>query len=1554
MLLETLSRLRGKHAPERSQENVNGSDSILSEDDPGNTSSHTIKAKGGSSIASSASSSRSPSKRYSNNLFGSGRLRDYTYLRTTSRISNSESTKTQSIAPSEAPSSLSRGNAASIADSLRPSTPPSTLSSVDPSLQSSPSPSNVSSVRGSSSTSLDQSQPVSASEQREQKQLNPTVLKRASMALETVIKEIEDEVDEEIVMPRTAPMPRHSDHQSTAFHQPQRQFSEASTRDTISSEIFEAGMAISSDKPIDAVEMQQRGPSPVPLNATPGYIPGMPRPMTPRDFDFFSDEHRSHSTTPRATSPNMISSFSMGEPATASVSISKILRRENSTSSNLARGSPRPTTPLFLQRPVASLGSMNGRHTPADDRNRSFDRGNGGVNGEHGAFDQEQPLSALLGRRRPASPLANSSFQPMSSVGYSISRPTTPSKISRPTTPSKHVWKSPVNDISPNLFGPASFASNTQRDRDNSWASDSGPSDSEVQQFIAATNAGGGTDVFGNIGPGVGLERKGTIGSPSSITPPSLQSASSLSSLEDNSRTWAPHRVNGNGRATSPLNESVSSQRSYGNVSASPLDNGTQQRNHRSITPTQTTQKPAANHTTNTSPRAARRSSRQGASISSSPFDFGPIPSLTLNPRVNSSSSSLESTGSSFHSWDDNNDKVLNIFDQIDAKPTWHDIPSETRNKADSDSEDEWEADEIVMGYAGLRKGDFAAIQERLVSVARTTEHRGSALRKRRPSTSQSNYSSRDLRVASPPPPSSPSANRSMAAEQQQKQTTAEYAPVVAPGLAHSLSVGSIDSSTGLRRNLTHVLFGDKEEETPETAISPPRPISPTVTPPTDDPLPSDTIAEASISELLQNALSHSHDAPPQVESPSSAPNYFLHRNPSVNRLPQTPQDQAALTLEVQQKVEAATAALKKPSHERLATVPRKRIDTSQISQPTLVSASTSVDAVPLKTPSINAGPSSGTSKIGSRFKKLRGSIRGKPMGDNATVASDKNSLSAGQTARYDAEKLKANSGPYSSGLVESNRQASAIASPPASAGPGLKGFMARFRGKRAPDAPQSSSSSTQESPQILSAPLTAVPKHWPTSPSPTTSTLSPNPSHAQIESEHRSHSRMEAGSLPVSPLAQQHLLIPDPGVGNGALETDALQQLFAAANKIGIDQSALNDLLVRSGSLSSKNMLARSASNSNSGSSHQKSNPNASSGDMYLAAPPLQQANLSLSSGSDNTATPIAMAFSSSQASSSNYGDDGTEPEDFGRRNSVKPDETLRRRNGAEANAVVRRTIIFVDPRQSVFDPAALKRATSKRRRASVQSTSNSNRSIHDRVPTPPPSKIPASKRFSHEPSPPVPHLPSTFGGQGDGPSNASADASRPGVDSMYEYYGDGRAPSDPNNHDNRGGEQTGVELIELANGDTIWKIVNGLRDDDDESIYSLGRNSIASEYSTHESGENMQVFVKEHVRTGSKGSQASMASRKKVSGGKPRPETKVMYSTPEHVAHLIEQISQGMDAGSFNFRPYHDSGSGSSPGARSSEPGHSASSSLSANEITWTMKEIDHMLTAMSPRSP
>ncbi|KAK0199214.1 hypothetical protein DFS33DRAFT_1376541 [Desarmillaria ectypa] len=98
---------------------------------------------------------------------------------------------------------------------------------------------------------------------------------------------------------------------------------------------------------------------------------------------------------------------------------------------------------------------------------------------------------------------------------------------------------------------------------------------------------------------------------------------------------------------------------------------------------------------------------------------------------------------------------------------------------------------------------------------------------------------------------------------------------------------------------------------------------------------------------------------------------------------------------------------------------------------------------------------------------------------------------------------------------------------------------------------------------------------------------------------------------------------------------------------------------------------------------------------------------------------------------------------------------------------------------------------------------------------------------------------------------------------------------------------EATGpsIEVIELANGETIWSIVRGLRDDDSESLYA-SRTSLASEYDVHD--EDMQVYVREHPR------------KRKSS----RPETKVFYSSSAQIGRLIENISQGMEAGSFNFR--------------------------------------------------
>ncbi|KAF8061571.1 hypothetical protein FPV67DRAFT_1563871 [Lyophyllum atratum] len=148
----------------------------------------------------------------------------------------------------------------------------------------------------------------------------------------------------------------------------------------------------------------------------------------------------------------------------------------------------------------------------------------------------------------------------------------------------------------------------------------------------------------------------------------------------------------------------------------------------------------------------------------------------------------------------------------------------------------------------------------------------------------------------------------------------------------------------------------------------------------------------------------------------------------------------------------------------------------------------------------------------------------------------------------------------------------------------------------------------------------------------------------------------------------------------------------------------------------------------------------------------------------------------------------------------------------------------------------------------------------------------------------------------------------------------------------------QAAVELIHLANGETIWNIVNGLREDDDDdvSVYTR-RTSFASEY--YPRGTNgdggLQVFVKEHGRSGSKGSTSSILRRTQ---GKSRPETKlrrtrqVFHSPTEDIGRLIQDLLKTWKQGLSTL-----------PLAQ----GHSNSSSLSTNDLTWTLEErLDEMI--------
>ena len=204
MFLETLERIRPRNASSTSNDSINQGETGAR---------NAIKSTTTSSLSSSPS--LRSTKRYSNNLFGSGRLRDYTHLKSTSSrgSTGSSSTRTISLTPTEASEktvSLS---------SIRPVTPDAasnTSSSVQSSSNETGDPIYFAPVVPSAPYSEQQFQVITAAEYRLQKTLGSSVLKRASMALDEAIREIEDEVEDEILLPRTVPVPRGSLEQSTA------------------------------------------------------------------------------------------------------------------------------------------------------------------------------------------------------------------------------------------------------------------------------------------------------------------------------------------------------------------------------------------------------------------------------------------------------------------------------------------------------------------------------------------------------------------------------------------------------------------------------------------------------------------------------------------------------------------------------------------------------------------------------------------------------------------------------------------------------------------------------------------------------------------------------------------------------------------------------------------------------------------------------------------------------------------------------------------------------------------------------------------------------------------------------------------------------------------------------------------------------------------------------------------------------------------------------------------------------------------------------------------
>lgn len=236
MILETLGQIRGGGASQNGHGNGNGnahegedgnesltsreggndSDYLASFERSSIHSSHTITSSIAPSVRSSPNS-RSSGKRYSNNLFGSGRTRDYSAR---SQKSGGSQRSALSIAPTESSMSL-KGNSMYSEHSARPTTPDGDSSVQSISAQSSPvAPSDDKTPQARSAPLnppgpyVEQSYPApSALEYRLFKTLPPASIKRASLALEEALKEIEEEIEEEaeedeVVMPRSAPAAR--------------------------------------------------------------------------------------------------------------------------------------------------------------------------------------------------------------------------------------------------------------------------------------------------------------------------------------------------------------------------------------------------------------------------------------------------------------------------------------------------------------------------------------------------------------------------------------------------------------------------------------------------------------------------------------------------------------------------------------------------------------------------------------------------------------------------------------------------------------------------------------------------------------------------------------------------------------------------------------------------------------------------------------------------------------------------------------------------------------------------------------------------------------------------------------------------------------------------------------------------------------------------------------------------------------------------------------------------------------------------------------------------
>lgn len=704
MLVDALSRMRG-HGGKGGATSTDSSGHFLSkESTSGGSMSESTSSFGrqsGQSSISAMSMARESSdasgsvtgrvsKRHSNNLFA-GQFRDFQYMKRPSSKNGSGRSMLSSLSEKSSRSELA---SLSTTASPRPTTPESTALSA--SVESSP---EETGMQPHLTVAQSPAAPNGVAALHFARRLSQAQLQRMSASLHGVLQELEEETDDRVLVPRsTLAQRRISEESKDDIVAPSqvRPYSicnviqtKAFTQKIPDKSIMPQAEAVSDyrnwivEEPI-GVDLRSTSPtgslgSASPLPRVPGYIPGMPRPMTPRDMD--TEDLRSHSTTPRASSPASPYEKPMGMSPIFSTNY---LRRGNSST---ARHSPRSGSPLAMYQ---TQRSDDGRNTPEP---------KSGV-----VVDTRTSLDSA--RNRPASPLSRVAYQPF----HNPSRPSTPSNLTW------HVNGSQSDQAANQLGRSGTIVSHS---RQGSSASVTGFVDKgEIVQ-------GPDSDAL-NYRQRMGLDSATTEGS-ELISPTAF--------------TGLPKIIQSEGGGMLPSFDVEMKPSLSLNGSASPST-------AQSLLRMQTSTAFLADE--------PMSSGKEVFSPMLTPDSSGltQFSTLLLPSASNSSRSSLIS-GSSYHSWDEEQNDANHVLrpsaDGDGEPPPWHAFPSEAANgRSFGTAQNDPEV--ILRQFTGLTKRDLATIQSMLIEAvhtrARSPEPRSSVMRRRRPSIAHSIQSTgRDSRV---------------------------------------------------------------------------------------------------------------------------------------------------------------------------------------------------------------------------------------------------------------------------------------------------------------------------------------------------------------------------------------------------------------------------------------------------------------------------------------------------------------------------------------------------------------------------------------------------------------------------------------------------------------------------------------------------------------------------------------------------------------------------------------------------------------------------------------